>query len=141
MNKEISCGIIPVFVHPETQELEFLLIQHHAGHWGFPKGHKHLDETYLETAIRELQEETNLVCDHIDPDCHLAESYFVKRPERGVISKTAHYFIGYVPHQDVQIQEEELQNYMWGTEQQTLEKITHRESRELFQRALRYLNS
>ena len=55
---EKSCGI--VLFHSD----DFLVIQHSTesneveGHWDFPKGHIENNETELETATRELHEET-----------------------------------------------------------------------------------
>ena len=57
---EKSCGIVLFYSD------EFLVIQHSTesndvkGHWDFPKGHVENNETELETAIRELQEETGI---------------------------------------------------------------------------------
>lgn len=58
MREETSYGIIPL--KKESNEWVTLLVQHQAGHWGFPKGHPEPDETPEETAARELQEETGL---------------------------------------------------------------------------------
>ena len=56
---EKSCGI--VLFHSE----DFLLIQHSVklgekGHWDFPKGHMERGETEIQTALREVEEETGL---------------------------------------------------------------------------------
>ena len=135
-NKETSCGIIPIFVDPKTGEQQFLLVHHHAGHWGFPKGHKESGETYLETAVRELYEETGLICSSIDESSYVFESYFVKRPSRGTVSKTAHYYVGYVNTQGLILQPEEIQAYFWGDARSVFEKISHRASGDLFKRVL-----
>ena len=52
-----ACGII---LYTNIKQKKFLLIQHHAGHWGFPKGHQEKGEDDLTTARRELQEETGI---------------------------------------------------------------------------------
>ena len=39
----------------------FLLIQHQAGHWAFPKGHANPGESPAETARREFAEETGYI--------------------------------------------------------------------------------
>ena len=44
----------------KDQQPLFLLIQQKAGHYGFPKGHVEKNETEVETAIREIKEETGL---------------------------------------------------------------------------------
>ena len=57
---EKSCGIVLFYSD------EFLIIQHSnesnelKGHWDFPKGHVEDNESELETAVRELQEETGI---------------------------------------------------------------------------------
>lgn len=55
MRYEKSCGAV-IF----KDEL-VLLIKSVKGHWSFPKGHMEPNETELETAHREILEETNLV--------------------------------------------------------------------------------
>ena len=54
LKKEKSCGCIII------EKDKVLLIQQTKGHWGFPKGHMEAGETEIETAIREVKEETNL---------------------------------------------------------------------------------
>ena len=54
LKKEKACGCIII------ENGQVLLIQQTEGHWGFPKGHVEEGETELETAIREVKEETNL---------------------------------------------------------------------------------
>ena len=48
---EASFGLVPYQCH--TSPVRVLLVQQRAGHWGFPKGHAHDDETPLAAACRE----------------------------------------------------------------------------------------
>ncbi len=50
--REHSYGIIPL--KKKEGVWNVLLVQLHAGHWGFPKGHPNNHETTLDTAQREL---------------------------------------------------------------------------------------
>ncbi len=59
VNKEKSCGA--VIYTAEKKKLKFILIQEVNGIWGFPKGHVEDNETEIETATREIWEETGLV--------------------------------------------------------------------------------
>lgn len=131
---EISCGVIPVYKNKDNEK-EYLIVQLHAGHWSFPKGHQDLGETYLKTAKRELLEETGLICKSIDEQNIFSESYIVRRPEK-IIHKTVYYFAGYVDTQIVNIQIDEIADSFWGNAEQVLEKITHKESKDLFKKAL-----
>lgn len=51
----------------EGENLRFLLLQH-ANRWDLPKGHCDPGESFLETAIRELREETGINRDELEID-------------------------------------------------------------------------
>ena len=55
---EHSCGF--VLFRPVGKNRYFLLMHYKAGHWDFPKGHVESGETEIETAKRELEEETSI---------------------------------------------------------------------------------
>lgn len=58
MNFEKSCGAV-VFVN-ENNSVRYLLMCSMEGVYGFPKGHMEGNETEIETALREVREETNV---------------------------------------------------------------------------------
>ncbi len=57
--KEKSCGFV-VYQRPEEGEIKYLLVRQGNNTWGFPKGHIENNESELQTAMRELKEETGL---------------------------------------------------------------------------------
>lgn len=57
-NFEKSCGAV---VFCETEEgRKYLMVRSLTGVWGFPKGHMEQGESEIETAAREIREETGL---------------------------------------------------------------------------------
>ncbi len=58
MPKETSAGAV-IFRKEDNQTL-YLLLHYEAGHWDLPKGHIEANETEIETAKREVEEETGL---------------------------------------------------------------------------------
>ena len=58
MNREYSCGAI--LFTKKGNKLHFVIVQEQAGAYSFPKGHMEKGETELETAQREVFEETGL---------------------------------------------------------------------------------
>ena len=87
------------------------MVRHVSGHWSFPKGHPEEGETYLETAKRELAEETTLKLTRLLTDKILKEHYHY-RFKGDPRDKTVTYFIGEVEG-EVEIPARELIDSLW----------------------------
>ena len=94
MADEYSYGIFPLQKFDEIWHV--LAIQHRAaGYWGFPKGHPEEGETYKETAIRELLEETNLQVVRFFSDKMFEDQYSFNLKGRRILKKVS-FFIAEV---------------------------------------------
>lgn len=136
MKYEESFGVIPVRKNHGSWEV--FLIQHNKGHyWGFPKGHAEEDETPIETAFRELKEETNLLpvgCLRTDP---FVEQYqFTLKGER--ISKRVYYYLAEVEG-EVLLQSIEIQAGQWIAVPDAIDKITHSEGKSILSQVVNIL--
>ena len=136
--EDFSCGVIPYRVIDGRRE--FLLVQHKAGHWAFPKGHPDKGETHLETALRELEEETGIGRVVIDESRTFEEAYsFTKRSGKHVIKRVL-YYVGEVGMgHSVRVQASELSDYAWGDADETRERMSFDEGRRLLGAVLAYL--
>lgn len=136
---DYSCGVIPL--RQTEAGREFLLVQHLAGHWAFPKGHPEGDETPIETARRELQEETGLADVKLIKSPAFEEAYSFTKKSGTVVEKTVTYYLGQVSGHEaaVRVQADEVQAFAWGDADATLAKLTFPEGRALFDEVLRYL--
>lgn len=107
MTYEKSCGAI---VYRKSHgNIEILLIKHvNSGHWSFPKGHVEGEETEVETAAREIKEETSIDV-IIDPTFRETVCYFPKRDTQ----KTVVYFIARARNYNFSPQEEEIAEARW----------------------------
>lgn len=109
MRSDLSYGIIPL--KRKDRSWQVCLVQLHAGHWGFPKGHPEPHETPIEAAKRELYEETGLKTKQILSEKTFEENYFFTfQGEK--ISKKVIYFLAEVSGKIV-IQAEEIQTCSW----------------------------
>ncbi len=137
MKKESSYGIVPL--RWNDGHWQMLLIQHHAGHWAFPKGHADNGELPQQTAERELQEETGLVVErYLSPD-PLTETYiFTFRGQR--ISKTVYYFLALVKGKVV-IQEHEIKASQWLSLSDAHACITFKEGKRVCQEVTELLKA
>ncbi|UBF26823.1 NUDIX domain-containing protein [Kovacikia minuta CCNUW1] len=109
--RDEAFGIVPIL--PKDKEYQFLLIQHHAGHWGFPKGHADPGESALEAACREFLEETGISDYKVVGEVSFLEKYtFTRRQQK--FEKTVLYFPAFVHSPTVQYQKEEIKAYAWS---------------------------
>lgn len=137
---DYSCGVIPF--RSTAHGREFLLVQHHAGHWAFPKGHPEGDETPIETAQRELREETGLSDVRLIEAPAFEEAYaFTKKTGRRV-EKIVTYYLGELSEGDatVTVQPQEVQAFAWGDAAATGARLTFAQGRAMLDEVLDYLD-
>ncbi|MEI7604047.1 MAG: NUDIX domain-containing protein [bacterium] len=137
MTRESSFGVIPL--KSIGYDYSFLMIQDHNGHWGFPKGHSEGNEVELETAIRELKEETGIKQVSILHHKYFIDNY-IFRFRSNVISKSVKYFIGILEDQPVNIQKKEVANYAWVSPQKALELLEFDGIKDITKEVILYIN-
>jgi len=104
-------GIVPIYVTEDTSK-EYLIVQNHDGYWGFPKGGANNNESSKEAAVRELLEETGIKVAVNDLKESIDYEYSMTAPE-GTKNKKVYLFPVFVKNKDVELQNEELQQYKW----------------------------
>lgn len=129
MKYEKSCGAV-VFDGNKV-----LIIQQVKGHWGFPKGHVEDGETEVQTAVREIKEETNLDVE-IDESKRFVEHY---SPEEG-IEKDVVFFVAKKVGGEVKVQEEEVKDTEWLTPREAMERLTYESSKNILRNIIETLN-
>jgi bis(5'-nucleosidyl)-tetraphosphatase len=127
MVKEDSFGIIPV--RRTDQGWEVCVVKHCSGHWSFPKGHPEKDETPIETATRELKEETDLDISRIVSEDTLEEKY-VYRYKGELRNKTVSYFIAEVTG-ELKILPKELMEGKWLSIDGAANQVTFPQARSI----------
>ena len=133
LRKEKSCGALVYRI--KNGELELLLLKHRfGGHWSFPKGHVEEGETEVETALREVHEETGLTIQLEDGFRQSVEYY--PRPN---IRKQVVYFLGYADDDRTRRQEEEISEIRWVPLESAHREVTFRNDKNLINHAKKFL--
>lgn len=129
MLHEKSCGAI---VYRRFHgNIEILLIKHiNSGHWSFPKGHVEGDETELETARREIKEETGLDV-ILDQTFRETVSYSPKRDTQKVVV----YFLALARNYDFVPQEEEIAEIRWVDITRATRMLTYENDKTIVNKA------
>ena len=134
MRKVESFGVIPL-IKDQLGQYRVLLILHSKGsHWGFPKGKANPRETPLESATRELKEETGLDIEVILSEVPITEQYqFRHRGER--IVKVVHYFPALVKG-ELALQVEEVREAKWLSLDLAEQQLSFKEARQILKSCL-----
>jgi 8-oxo-dGTP pyrophosphatase MutT (NUDIX family) len=131
-------GIVPL--SQQNNGYQFLLIQHHAGHWGFPKGHADPGESPIEAACREFTEETGIVAYELLSDASFSERYFFKQNGQ-LIRKTVIYYMALAQSTAVQCQAAEIQAYAWLNFDAAIARLSFDNTKQILRDVYRYLNN
>ena len=122
---EKSCGCIII------DNEKILLVKQTKGFWSFPKGHMESGETELQTAIREVKEETNI--DVIpDENKRYVEEYMMENGNK----KQVVYFVARKTSADVKAQESEIADIKWLNFKDAYETISYDNMKELILKVL-----
>lgn len=136
MKREKSCGAL-VYRNKDKKGPELLLIKHrYGGHWSFPKGHVEAGENEVQTALREVGEETGLSIELMEGFRECVEYY--PKPN---VKKQVVYFLGYAANDDVRKQEEEVSEIRWLGLDEALSAVTFKNDKNLITRAKDFLAS
>jgi len=129
MRFEKSCGVV-VFYKNENKPL-FLLVQSQLyQHWGFAKGHVEENESEIETALREVYEETGLKPTIIEGFKKTINYQTLANTYKEVV-----YFLGEVSDLKVSVQKEEINGYKWLSYDEAINLLTYENDKNVLNSA------
>ncbi|MCD6279884.1 NUDIX domain-containing protein [Candidatus Micrarchaeota archaeon] len=149
VKKEVSAGCILFFGNGKQRK--YLLLHYESGHWDFIKGHVEKGETLLETALRELNEETGIKRDQIEiiPGFKERINFMfrdkwskgrarkegVEKKEREpLVSKDVYFFLFRSKTMRVKLSYEHI-GYLWLKCDDAVKKATYKTAKELLRKA------
>jgi 8-oxo-dGTP pyrophosphatase MutT (NUDIX family) len=112
----------------------YLLIQHSAGHWEFPKGHIEEGESWRQTAIRELREETGIDDAQLIPEFARQIRYIYRDRKGRLIRKTVHFGLARSESEAIQLSREHLE-FAFLDFDAALNRLTHAATRAVLRDA------
>ncbi|MCH5287018.1 MAG: NUDIX domain-containing protein [Christensenellaceae bacterium] len=136
MTFEKSCGA--VVYTTVNGEIRYVLIQELSGAWGFPKGHMEKEETEMQTALREIDEEVHLKVD-ILKGFRATETYAPR--EKANVVKQVVYFCAAYDRQELRAQDSELLQACLLTYEEALQRLTFEGSRRILREARDFIQS
>jgi len=141
-NKETSVG---AFIYKiEIGEILFLLIYSKRNkEWGFPKGHVEPNETELETAKREIKEETGITDLKFIKDFRCCDTYKIKgtlsSTKNRIIDKKVIYYLASTREDFKGSVDDEIGQAKWLNFNQATECLKHDNQKKLLKQAYVYI--
>lgn len=135
MKNAKSCGVIPFF--KKDGEWRVIIIKQNNGVVGFPKGHVENNETEEETALREVKEETNLT-PTIIKGFREEITYYISEYD---VNKTVVVFVGLIDDISITKQISEISDIYICSIEEALERINFKETKNLFKKAIKFINN
>lgn len=132
--KEKSTGAV-VYLK-ENDNYLFLIEKMQHGHYSHPKGHMEKGETEVETAVREIKEETNLDIT-LDTGFRKVISF---SPYQGCW-KDVVFFVAEAKDKNFKKQEKEIAELYWLSYEDALKILTFKSDQDVLKEAMNYLKS
>jgi 8-oxo-dGTP pyrophosphatase MutT (NUDIX family) len=110
--QQVVAGFV---VYRKTSDgIKFLLLYHRGNYWNFPKGHFEPGEKSIDTALRELEEETGIKKTevHIAPNFRAYERFYFKIGNQGIYD-TVILFLAETHKAEITIRPREHSGYGW----------------------------
>ena len=135
---EKSCGVV-LFNEQKVLLLQYATGQKEGdwdlqGHWDFSKGHVDKGETEIETAIRELEEETGIKKIILLNNFRKTINYTLKKEDRK-IAKEVVFFIATTVETEIHLSHEHV-GYGWFDFTSGLKQLTYDNARSVLKEAI-----
>lgn len=139
MRHEKSCGALVLRRDPNDGQLYILMIRSKAGgHRSFPKGHMEKGETEIETAMREVEEETSVKI-RLTSDAGFRRTvHYCPMPG---VKKEVVYFLAETDRQEIHPREGEIAEVEWIPLEGAEDALTHENDRRILRAAVRTLRT
>lgn len=137
MEKERSSGFIIFRKNPKP---EFLVLHYEEGHWDFPKGKLEKNETPLQAAFRELEEETSISRKdaRIIPGFRHKIDYFFRRKGKPVF-KEVDFFLAQTDAKKVILSKEHIA-FKWLPFNKSLSRLTFENAKNSLKKASAFIS-
>ena len=136
MLEERSAGA--VLFYGNSSDREYLILHYPSGHWDFPKGNIEPDETNMQTARREVREETGIGEIDFREGFERKIEYYYRRDAQ-MVHKLVVFLLAESKSREVKISFEH-EGFVWLHHQEAMMKLTFKNAKSILKDAEDFLN-
>lgn len=133
MLQEKSAGVIIVSLNGTLPR--YLLLHYDGGHWGFPKGNIEAEESPLQAAIREVEEETRLTNITLINGFNEKIEYHYRRNKKLVHKEVVYFLAETTAKEDTVVLSHEHRGFEWVQFNEAQELLTYANTRQILEKA------
>jgi bis(5'-nucleosidyl)-tetraphosphatase len=137
IREERSAGAVLFSLDSAVGKIEYLLLNYAAGHWDFPKGNIENGEDEIQTARREIQEETGIYDVEFFKGFRNKIEYHYRRNQR-LIQKEVIFFLARTSRREVTLSHEH-NAYTWLAYEKALALLTYNNAKNVLVEAKLFL--
>lgn len=142
IKEERSAGVILYRIDKNDNNCDkrlYLILRYAGGHWDFAKGKKENGESDLQTALREVREETGITDVSVHDGFQREIKYEFVEGTGAMVHKSVIFFLGRAQTKDVALSNEH-QDYAWYEYDDASFTVTYPSARGVLARADAHLN-
>ena len=136
MLQERSAGVIIARAR-NTTRIRYLLLHYGRGHWGFPKGNIEAEESAIQAAVRETEEETGLNNLTVINGFREKIEYHYRRSQKLVHKEVVYFLAETTAQEDTVLLSYEHSGFKWVEFNEALKLLTYENARHILQKAHR----
>ncbi|MFH1520635.1 MAG: NUDIX domain-containing protein [Candidatus Micrarchaeota archaeon] len=139
MIKEKSCGIILFMEQKLGLPRIYLLLHYVEGHWDFTKGHVEPGESEINTALREVKEETGIIdLDLIGGFKEILDYKYTRNKEQ--FHKDVLFFLARSKNKNINLSHEHTE-FLWLSYGEARKRLTYENAKKILDKAHTFLNN
>lgn len=112
--------------------------EHYKELWGFPRGNIERGETQLQTAEREIKEETGLTKLRFENDFKEKINFFYRKEGQTIFKEVVFYLAELTEGQEVKVSEEHA-GYKWLNYEKAMKTLTYNNTKKILEKADKFL--
>lgn len=130
-DEKMAAGGIVIDSNAEGERRVLIIHRPEYDDWSFPKGGVDPGESLEETALREVREETGIIC-RIGPE--VAITHYPYRTRKGNVKpKVVHYFLMEPQEGQIRVDGEEVDIAEWLSFDEAADRLSYKRDKEILQ--------